>query len=140
MAGARASVGDLVFTKHNDRTLALGATDFVRNGYRWEVTEVDPDGSITVTHLESNAHLRLPAAYVRSHVTLGYARTIDATQGATARYRCHTVGSDQLTRQQVYTALTRGCTATTSTSPPPSTTRTGCCPRKPPTPTPPWTS
>lgn len=108
MAGARASVGDLVFTKHNDRTLALGATDFVRNGYRWEVTEVDPDGSITVTHLESHAHLRLPAAYVRSHVTLGYARTIDATQGATARYRCHTVGSDQLTRQQVYTALTRG--------------------------------
>lgn len=108
MAGARASVGDLVFTKENDRTLALGATDFVRNGYRWEVTEVDPEGSITVKHLESGAHLRLPAEYVRAHVTLGYARTIDATQGATARYRCHTVGSDQLTRQQVYTALTRG--------------------------------
>lgn len=108
MAGARASVGDLVFTKENDRNLALGATDFVRNGYRWEVTDVDPEGSITVKHLESGAHLRLPAEYVRAHVTLGYARTIDATQGATARYRCHTVGSDQLTRQQVYTALTRG--------------------------------
>ena len=108
MAGARASVGDLVFTKRNDRTLALGATDFVRNGYRWEVTGIDPDGSITVKHLEAAAHLRLPADYVRAHVTLGYARTIDATQGATARYRCHTVGSDQLTRQQVYTALTRG--------------------------------
>lgn len=108
MAGARASVGDLVFTKKNDRSLALGATDFVRNGYRWEVTDVDPEGSITVAHLESGAHLHLPADYVRAHVTLGYARTIDATQGATARYRCHTVGSDQLTRQQVYTALTRG--------------------------------
>ncbi len=83
-------------------------TNFVGNGYRWEVTEVDPEGSITAKHLGSVAHLRLPAEYVRAHVTLGYARTIDATQGATARYRCHTVGSDQLTRQQVYTALTRG--------------------------------
>ncbi|MBU8840659.1 MobF family relaxase [Mycolicibacterium goodii] len=107
-SGSRASVGDIVFTKKNSRALTVGPNDFVRNGYRWEVTAVDPDGSLTVTHLESGAHRHLPGDYVRAHVTLGYAATIDSAQGATARHRCHTVGSDRLSRQQIYTALTRG--------------------------------
>ncbi len=107
-SGARASVGDIVFTKKNARMLTVGTNDFVRNGYRWEVTAVDTDGSLTVTHLESGIHRHLPAAYVRAHVTLGYAATIDSAQGATARHRCHTVGSDRLSRQQIYTALSRG--------------------------------
>ena len=106
--GSRASVGDIVFTKKNARMLTVGPNDFVRNGYRWEVTAVGPDGSLTVTHLESGAHRHLPGDYVRAHVTLGYAATIDSAQGATARHRCHTVGSDRLSRQQIYTALTRG--------------------------------
>ena len=106
--GSRASVGDIVFTKKNARMLTVGPNDFVRNGYRWEVTAVGPDGSLTVTHLESGVHRHLPGDYVRAHVTLGYAATIDSAQGATARHRCHTVGSDRLSRQQIYTALTRG--------------------------------
>ncbi|MCH9731676.1 MAG: relaxase domain-containing protein [Actinomycetia bacterium] len=106
--GSRASVGDVVFTKKNARHLGFGPNDFVRNGYRWEVGAVDPDGSMTVCHLDSKTHLHIPADYVRTHVSLGYATTIDAAQGATAGYRCHTVGSDSLTREQVYTALSRG--------------------------------
>ena len=106
--GLSASVGDTVVTKTNDRTLTLGRTDFVRNGYRWTVSGVSADGSMTVTHNESGQHLRLPAAYVRASVRLGYAATIDSAQGATARHRCHTVGHDRLNRQQVYTALSRG--------------------------------
>ncbi len=106
--GSRASVGDIVFTKKNARRLGFGPNDFVRNGYRWEVTAVDPDGSMTVCHLDSETHLQLPADYIANHVSLGYATTIDASLGATAEYRCHTVGSDRLSREQLYTALSRG--------------------------------
>lgn len=106
--GLRASIGDTVVTKDNDRRLRLGRNDFVRNGYRWTVSDVAADGSMTVTHNESDLHMHLPAGYVRSSVRLGYAATIDSAQGATARYRCHTVGHDGLTRQQLYTAVSRG--------------------------------
>ncbi|ORV08063.1 TrwC relaxase [Mycolicibacterium fallax] len=106
--GLHASVGDVVVTKENSRRLRLGSTDFVRNGYLWTVTDVRPDGSLTVVHNDSRQHLHLPAAYVRANVRLGYAATIDTAQGATARHRCHTVGHDGLTRQQLYTALSRG--------------------------------
>ena len=106
--GLSASVGDTVVSKTNDRSLRVGRSDFVRNGYRWTVTGVSADGSMMVTHTESGQHLRLPAPYVRASVRLGYAATIDSAQGATARYRCHTVGHDRLNRQQVYTALSRG--------------------------------
>ncbi len=107
-AGARASVGDLVFTKKNARHLRFGRNDFVRNGYRWHVSAVNPDGSMTVRHLDTDTQIDLPADYVGAHVSLGYATTIDAAQGDTADYQCHTVGSDALTREHVYTALTRG--------------------------------
>ena len=57
--------------------------------------------------------MRLPADYIAAHTTLGYARTIDSAQGVTAGGRdidgtCHIVGSDRLTRQQLYVACTRG--------------------------------
>ena len=42
--GLSASVGDTVVTKTNDRTLTLGRTDFVRNGYRWTVSGSQPTG------------------------------------------------------------------------------------------------
>jgi hypothetical protein len=50
---------------------------------------------------------------VRQHVTLGYACTIDASQGMTVGNKtsvgtCHVVGADTLSRQQLYTALSRG--------------------------------
>lgn len=106
--GLQASVGDIIITKTNNRRLALGRTDFVRNGYRWKVIAVDNDGSLQAQHLDNNLVVALPADYVATSVRLGYATTIDAAQGATARYRCHTVGHDRLTRQQLYTALSRG--------------------------------
>ena len=57
--------------------------------------------------------VRLPADYIAAHTTLGYACTIDSAQGVTAGGRdidgtCHIVGSDRLTRQQLYVAGTRG--------------------------------
>ena len=60
-----------------------------------------------------NKTVRLPADYIAAHTTLGYACTIDSAQGVTAGGRdidgtCHIVGSDRLTRQQLYVAGTRG--------------------------------
>ncbi len=111
--GLHASVGDVVATRHNSRKLRLGGgRDFVRNGYRWTVTKIGKHGSLTVSQLHTNQTVTLPGWYVRQHVTLGYAATIDTTQGATAGSSkvpgtCHIVGSDSLTRQKLYVAASR---------------------------------
>ena len=39
--GNRASVGDMIITRSNDRRLRLSATDWVKNGDRWTITHVD---------------------------------------------------------------------------------------------------
>ena len=110
--GLRASVGDIVATRRNKRTLHLGGSDFVRNGYRWRVDKVARDGALTVARPDTGQKATLPAWYVKAYTTLGYASTIDASQGMTIGSKtvtgtCHVVGSDRLTRQQLYTAMTR---------------------------------
>jgi conjugative relaxase-like TrwC/TraI family protein len=105
--GLTASAGDWITTRRNDRRLRL--TDgWVRNGHRWKIRRVHADGSLTVTALSGRTRTAtLPADYVANHTTLGYATTINAAQGVTAD-TCHIVGSDRLSRQQLYVALTRG--------------------------------
>ena len=49
--GNRASVGDVIITRTNDRRLRLTATDWVKNGDRWTITAVSNNGGLTVrTH------------------------------------------------------------------------------------------
>ncbi|MBI2693017.1 MAG: relaxase domain-containing protein [Mycobacterium nebraskense] len=103
-----ASPGDLIRTRRNARWLRLSPTDYVRNGYRFQILETRRDGSIKARHLGSGKTVRLPAHYVKKHVTLGYAATIDSAQGLTAGHACHIVGAGHLTRQLLYVALTRG--------------------------------
>lgn len=103
-----ASVGDIIRTRENARWLPLSATDYVRNGYRYEILEVHRDGALKVRHLGTDRTLTLPADYVSQNVTLGYATTIDSAQGLTAGHSCHVVGAEHLTRQLLYVALTRG--------------------------------
>jgi len=115
--GLRASVGDLVATRDNARHLRLrGGRDYVRNGYRWQVTKVLRGGALRVARVGTRHTVTLPADYVKAHTTLGYASTIDAAQGDTIGSRqrpgtCHMVGGDRLTRQQVTTGLSRGTAA-----------------------------
>lgn len=115
--GLTASAGDWVATRKNARwlrTTTHGA--WVKNGHRWIIRTVHDDGSITVVPLRGTATpVRLPARYVTTYTTLGYASTINAAQGMTAGGRdtegtCHIVGSDRLSRQQLYVAATRGRT------------------------------
>ncbi|MGH3970175.1 MAG: MobF family relaxase, partial [Mycobacterium sp.] len=75
---------------------------------RYQIIENRKDGSIKARHVGSGKIVRLPARYVKKHVTLGYAATVDLSQGLTAQHGCHIVGAGNLTRQLLYVALTRG--------------------------------
>jgi conjugative relaxase-like TrwC/TraI family protein len=105
--GNRASVGDVIITRRNDRRLRLTATDWVKNGDRWTITHLGQQGDLTVRHTRSHRTVRLPSDYVSSSTGLGYAITIHSAQGITAD-TMHGFASGQESRQQLYTMLTRG--------------------------------
>ncbi|WP_156391133.1 MULTISPECIES: MobF family relaxase [unclassified Nocardioides] len=105
--GNRASVGDTILTRHNDRRLAVSGTDWVKNGDRWTVTTVGRDGSLSARHLGSRLTVTLPPEYVTRHVELGYATTVYTAQGSTADVM-HGIVTGTEDRQLLYTMLTRG--------------------------------
>ena len=105
--GNRASVGDVIITRRNERRLRLSATDWVKNGDRWTITHVTKHGDLTLRHTRSHLTVRLPADYVRESTGLGYATTIHAAQGVSAD-TMHGLLTGQESRQQLYTMLTRG--------------------------------
>ena len=105
--GNRASVGDVIITRRNDRRLRLTATDWVKNGDRWMITDVANHGELTVRHTRSQLTVRLHSDYVRTSTALGYATTIHAAQGVSAD-TMHGLLTGQESRQQLYTMLTRG--------------------------------
>jgi hypothetical protein len=81
--GNRASVGDVIITRANDRRLRLTPSDWVKNGDRWTIIQVG-QADLTVRHTRSHHTVRLPADYVATSTGLGYATTIHAAQGVTA--------------------------------------------------------
>lgn len=105
-SGLRASAGDLIVTRKNDRSLKFSANDFVRNGDRWHVESVRDDGSLSVIHDRTGRRLCIPGDYARKHVDLGYAVTIHGAQGATVD-TCHVAISGMESRQQLYVAMSR---------------------------------
>jgi hypothetical protein len=82
--GNRASAGELIITRRNDRRLRTSASDWVKNGDRWTVLAAHSDVGLRVQHRRSGRTIQLPASYVRDSVELGYATTIHAAQGITA--------------------------------------------------------
>jgi DNA primase catalytic core len=108
--GSTASAGDVILSRRNDRRLPITATDFVKNGDRWTISTVHPDGSLHVVHHGTRRTITLPDSYVREHVVLGYATTVHTAQGITAD-TSHLVATGTETRQLLYVALTRGRTA-----------------------------
>lgn len=105
----RGHVGEVILTRRNDYNLPTSTGDVVRNGQRFEITEIHADGHIVASRLdESGAQVTLPAEYVRSHVQLGYASTGHSAQGATVD-TCHVVaGIGQVDKAGVYVPMTRG--------------------------------
>ncbi|MCW2528286.1 MAG: dnaG3, partial [Pseudonocardiales bacterium] len=104
---SRASTGDAVITRLNDRTIPIGAHDWVKNGDRWIVERVQESGALDVIHHDTRRHITLPAAYVSEHVSLGYASTVHGAQGITTD-TCYTVATGDESRQLLYVAMTRG--------------------------------
>ena len=110
--GARASAGDIVITRRNDRRLRTPRGDWVHNGDTWKVTDVRPDGSLIVQRQDHRRAARtvLPPDYVRNHVDLGYAVTAHRAQGTTVD-TAHVVASRSTTRENLYVSMTRGRTS-----------------------------
>ncbi|WP_230978535.1 ATP-dependent DNA helicase [Georgenia yuyongxinii] len=106
---ARASAGDLVITRRNNRILRTGRTGWGRNGDRWKIVDVRRDGSIQVRRAgrRLGASVVLPADYVAEHVDLGYAVTAHRAQGLTVD-TSHVVVAGSTTRENRYVAMTRG--------------------------------
>ncbi|ROR53399.1 DNA primase catalytic core [Luteococcus japonicus] len=105
--GNHARIGDIVITRRNDRRLSTSRTDWVKNGDRWHVMAIHPDGSLSVQHHQSRRRVTVPADYVIAAVELGYATTVHAAQGISADVT-HGIATPDESRQQLYTMLTRG--------------------------------
>lgn len=107
--GNKASRGDVVISRRNDRRLALGRS-WVKNGDRWIITATNSDGSIRVRrqHSRWRTTLTLPASYVADNLELGYAITTHRAQGMTVDTAHAIVASPEMTRESLYVAMTRG--------------------------------
>lgn len=106
-SGGRASVGDRIITRRNDRRLPITRTHWTKNGDRFTVAAVHGDGSLSATHDATGQTITLPASYVSDHVDLGYATTYHGAQGATVdATHCALTGSES--RQLLYVGMSRG--------------------------------
>ncbi|GAB7003985.1 hypothetical protein JCM18899A_14570 [Nocardioides sp. AN3] len=107
--GVRASVGDLVITRRNDRTLLTTRGGWVKNGDRWRITDIRKNGSLVIRRLEPHrrGNAVLDPGYVRDHLDLGYAVTAYRAQGVTVD-TAHVVVTAATTRQNLYVSMTRG--------------------------------
>jgi DNA primase catalytic core len=105
--GNQASIGELIITRSNDRTLRTSSTDWVKNGDRWMVLGILDGGDLTVQHTQSGRTVRLPTDYVQAATELGYATTVHTAQGVSVD-TMHALASGQESRQQLYTMMTRG--------------------------------
>ncbi len=113
--GNSASVGDLVITRRNDRALRTSRGGWVKNGERWRVVDIRPDGSLVVDRLNPRYAGRavLPAEYVADHVDLGYAATAHRAQGITVD-TSHVIVTSSTTRENLYVSMTRGRVSNTA--------------------------
>jgi conjugative relaxase-like TrwC/TraI family protein len=108
-AGNSASVGDVIITRRNERTLRTSRGGWVKNGDRWRVVDIRRDGSMLIDRLDSHCRGKavLPADYVGEYVDLGYAITAHRAQGITVD-TSHVVVTALTTRENLYVSMSRG--------------------------------
>ncbi|WP_257430060.1 MobF family relaxase [Nocardioides carbamazepini] len=108
-AGNSASVGDVVITRRNERTVRTSRGGWVKNGDRWRVVDIRRDGSMLVDRLDPRRRGKtvLSAEYVRGYVDLGYAVTAHRAQGITVD-TSHVVVAPSTTRENLYVSMSRG--------------------------------
>ncbi len=106
---SQASVGDVVITRRNDRTLRTTSGSWVKNGDRWRITDIRGDGTVVVSRVDPRCQGRtvLSADYVGRHLDLGYAVTAHRAQGITVD-TAHVVVTSSTSRENLYVSMTRG--------------------------------
>ena len=108
--GAEAGVGDWILTRRNDRRLATGSGhSFVKNGDRWTIEAINPDGSLEVVD-DHGRTCTLPSSYIRQWSNLGYATTVHRAQGRTVDSAHLLLDTTAIGHDAVYVGLTRGRT------------------------------
>ena len=108
--GAEAGVGDWILTRRNDRRLATGSGhSFVKNGDRWTIEAINPDGSLEVVD-DHGRTCTLPSSYIRQWSSLGYATTVHRAQGRTVDSAHLLLDTTAIGHDAVYVGLTRGRT------------------------------
>ena len=107
--GNSASVGDVVITRRNERTIRTSGGGWVKNGDRWRVVDIRLDGSMLVDRLDPRRRGKtvLPQKYVGEHLDLGYAVTAHRAQGITVD-TSHVVVTPSTTRENLYVSMSRG--------------------------------
>jgi hypothetical protein len=111
--GTTAGDGDWVITRRNQRLAATrGGRDFVKNGDRWTLQRLHPDGSATLLHHGHGGPVWVSADYLARDIDLGYAATAHRAQGTTVD-TAHVLVTDQDSRETVYVAATRARDGTT---------------------------
>jgi conjugative relaxase-like TrwC/TraI family protein len=105
--GAWVYVGDIVATRLNDRRLRTETNEPVRNRDLWTATDIDNDGSLTVTKLHGHGTATLPPGYVIDHVRLGYAATEYGHQSITTDASI-SLATGVTTCRGLYVAMSRG--------------------------------
>ena len=113
--GSLASVGDVVITRCNDRTLRTGSGGWVKNGDCWLINDIRGDGTIVVDRLDPGRRGKtvLSLEYVGQHLDLGYAVTAHRAQGITVD-TSHVVVTPSTTRENLYVSMSRGREANTA--------------------------
>jgi conjugative relaxase-like TrwC/TraI family protein len=99
--GCTAGIGDVVQARRIDHSLGLV------NRHTYTVTRVGEDGSLQVTSTRTGALIEVPADYVEADLTLAYASTVHAAQGATVDAG-HVLLRPGTPLPHLYVALTRG--------------------------------
>jgi len=114
--GHQIAVGDIIISRENTETIDVyDAVDItkkvaeqVRNGQRWQVYRVDPKTNrIAARRIGDKARTVFEGDYLAQHVHLGYAVTIQASQGATIDGDCHEILSRPGDRAKAYVGMTR---------------------------------
>lgn len=115
--------GDIIVSRRNDDKVVVVYRDEngrpdenrpapqVRNGQRWEVSTVTVDDGgrqgLLARRLDDDALAVFHGAYLREHVHLGYAVTLQSAQGVTAD-TSYPILSDRTNRNLLYVGMTRG--------------------------------
>ena len=105
--GEVAHVGDVVVTRRNDRHLTTTNREPVRDRETCTISDIAPDGALTVIRQYGTGSVTLSIDYIREYVRFGYAATEHGWQADTV-VAAISLATAATTCRGLYVAATRG--------------------------------